>query len=212
MSFDKLLEELDVLAKSYGDDDSDDTKIQAAADAGNTDSDDDGVDDQDEHNEPDGDENGVDNDNDGDGVMGKSFAFTLDDGTEMEAIDGTELVKSLMNRIETNESSIHKALGSAVELISKQGAMIKSLQAEVKALAGGGRGRKAVVSIVEKPAAGDLTKSQSTEPTMTGTEFMAKALAAQAAGRLTGIDVARAESYLNKGMAVPADIMARVTQ
>lgn len=213
MSFDKLLEELDVLAKSYADDDNDDAKIQATADAGNTDSDNDGIDDEDEHKEPDGDENGVDNDNDGDGMMGKSFAFTLEDGTEMEAVDGTELVKSLIDRIENNEGTIQKALGAAVDLITKQGALIKSLQADVKSLAGTGRGRKAVVSVVEKPAVGDLTKSQTAETvSMTATEFMTKAMAAQAAGRLTGIDVARAEAYLNKGIAVPADIMARVTQ
>lgn len=213
MSFDKLLEELDVLAKSYADDDNDDAKIQAAADAGNTDSDNDGINDEDEHKEPDGDENGVDNDNDGDGMMGKSFAFRLEDGTEMEAVDGTELVKSLIDRIENNEGTIQKALVAAVDLITKQGAMIKSLQADFKSLSGAGRGRKAVVSVVEKPAVGDLTKSQSAETvSMTATEFMTKAMAAQAAGRLTGIDVARAEAYLNKGIAVPADIMARVTQ
>ena len=213
----KLLEELETMAKAMpGDDAADDDKIAAAAANANPDADGDGDNDvTGEHIEPDGDEGaGAEGgDGDGDETMGKSFALKLDDGTELEAIDGTELVKSLMARVESNEGVVMKALGTAVELIGKQGDMIKSLQDEVKKLAGEGRGRKTVVSVSEKPVAGaTMAKSQGAADGLSANEFMAKALAAQASGRLTGLDVARAESALNKGLPVPQDVVNRVIQ
>lgn len=212
----KLLEELETMAKAMpGDDVADDDKIAAAAADGNADADGDGA--NDVNGEPvgsdDAGETGDDDSTAGDDTLGKSFSMKLDDGTELEAIDGTELVKSLMARVESNEESVMKALGSAVELIGKQGAMIKSLHDKVSKLAGEGRGRKAVVSITEKPTAGTMAKSQSAaDEGMSANEFMAKALAAQAAGRLTGLDVARAESALNKGLPIPQDVVNRVVQ
>lgn len=215
--YEKLLEELETMAKAMpGDDAADDDKIAAAAANANPDADGDGDNDvTGEHIEPDGDEGaGAEGgDGDGDETMGKSFALKLDDGTELEAIDGTELVKSLMARVESNEGTVMKALGTAVELLGKQGDMIKSLQAEAKKLAGEGRGRKTVVSVSEKPTAGTtMAKSQGADDGMSANEFMAKALSAQAAGRLTGLDVARAESALNKGLPVPQDVVNRVIQ
>jgi hypothetical protein len=216
--YEKLLEELETMAKAMpGDDGADDDKIQAAAAAANPDADGDGENDVtgDDLN-PDGSE-GLGDEGEGDGddeeTMGKSFALKLEDGTELEAIDGTELVKSLMARVESNEGTVMKALGTAVDLLGKQGDMIKSLQDEVKKLAGEGRGRKTVVSVSEKPVAGaTMAKSQGAADGLSANEFMAKALAAQASGRLTGLDVARAESALNKGLPVPQDVVNRVIQ
>lgn len=236
MSFEKLLGELDELQKlaksapadddtnGEGTDDGDDAGIAAAAAAdgeaagGEGAGGDAGMDDDDEaaaHAEPDGDEGAGEGDGDGDEQMGKSFRFTLDDGQEVEAVDGTELVKSLIARFDsfgaesaTKEEAMTKALGVAVDLIKSQGEAISSLQTEVKRLASEGRGRKTVVSVAEKPAAGTMAKS---EPAgISGDEFMAKCLAAQAAGRITGLDVAKAEGFLLKGLAVPADIVKRV--
>ena len=216
--YEKLLEELETMAKAMpGDEGADDDKIQAAAAAANPDADGDGENDVtgDDLN-PEGSE-GLGDEDEGDGddeeTMGKSFALKLEDGTELEAIDGTELVKSLMARVESNEGTVMKALGTAVDLLGKQGNMIKSLQDEVKKLAGEGRGRKTVVSVSEKPVAGaTMAKSQGAADGLSANEFMAKALAAQASGRLTGLDVARAESALNKGLPVPQDVVNRVIQ
>lgn len=214
--YEKLLEELETMAKAMpGDDAADDDKIAAAAAEANPDADGDGKndvtgDDIDAGGEGAGADDGA---GDGDETMGKSFALKLEDGTELEAIDGTELVKSLMARVESNEGTVMKALGTAVDLLGKQGDMIKSLQDEVKKLAGEGRGRKTVVSVSEKPVAGaTMAKSQGAADGLSANEFMAKALAAQASGRLTGLDVARAESALNKGLPVPRDVVNRVIQ
>jgi len=218
--YEKLPEELETMAKAMpGDDGADDDKIQAAAAAANPDADGDGENDVtgDDLNpngsEGLGDEGEGEGDGDDEETMGKSFALKLEDGTELEAIDGTELVKSLMARVESNEGTVMKALGTAVDLLGKQGNMIKSLQDEVKKLAGEGRGRKTVVSVSEKPVAGaTMAKSQGAADGLSANEFMAKALAAQASGRLTGLDVARAESALNKGLPVPQDVVNRVIQ
>lgn len=216
--YEKLLEELETMAKAMpGDEGADDDKIQAAAAAANPDADGDGENDVtgDDLNPEGGEGLGDEGKGDGDDeeTMGKSFALKLEDGTELEAIDGTELVKSLMARVESNEGTVMKALGTAVDLLGKQGDMIKSLQDEVKKLAGEGRGRKTVVSVSEKPVAGaTMAKSQGAADGLSANEFMAKALAAQASGRLTGLDVARAESALNKGLPVPQDVVNRVIQ
>lgn len=213
MSFEKLLEELDAiqtLAKSdpVDADDGDDAGIAEAAAEGE---------DGDEgHAEPDGDE-GIEGEGDGDGDegMAKSFSLKLEDGTEVDAIDGTELVKSLIDRFDAQEDTLAKALGGIVELIKSnaetvrsQAALIKSLQGDVKRLGGEGRGRKTVVSVAEKPVAETLAKS---EPEgMNANEFMAKALSAQQAGKITGLDVSVAETSLNKGLPVPTNIVRRV--
>lgn len=147
--------------------------------------------------------------------MGKSFMYD-DEGNRIEVMDATEMVKSLTLRLEQSESGAEKAIGMAVDLIKSQaadllnqGAMIKSLGDQVAALSNQGRGRVAVVSMAEKPGATPMAKAQ--EPAgLPPQEFMAKALQAQIAGRLSGRDVSVAEGYLQKGLAVPADIVNRV--
>jgi hypothetical protein len=147
--------------------------------------------------------------------MGKSFMYD-DEGNRIEVVDATEMVKSLTLRLEQSESGAEKAIGMAVDLIKSQaadllnqGAMIKSLGDQVAALSNQGRGRVAVVSMAEKPGATPMAKAQ--EPAgLPPQEFMAKALQAQIAGRLSGRDVSVAEGYLQKGLAVPADIVNRV--
>lgn len=214
--FEKLMEELGSLGTQQAelakalpaDDGKDEEKIQAAAGEGGSD---DG-----EAGDGDADDKGGAADGDADDKngkpMAKSFKFTLEDGTEVEAQDGSELVKSLQERIEQNEGVMAKAMEGAIGLIKGQGEMIKSLSEQVKKLSGEGRGRKTVVSVMEKPApvASTLAKS---EPTgMSHEQFFAKALNAQKEGRLSGTEIAVAEACLNRGEAIPQSIVARVVQ
>ena len=143
------------------------------------------------------------------GKMAKSFEVTLADGTKVQAQDGTELVKALQERLETNETVMAKALETAVALIKSQGERIEALSGKLAAIGGEGKGRKAVLTVVEKPAGTPMAKS-TTEEGMKPEEFMAKALDAQKLGRITGIEVATAEAYLNRGQPVPANIIASV--
>lgn len=209
--FDALMAELQQLGSDQeqmakalpADDGKDEAKIQAAAAEGGL-----------GHEEPDGDE-GQPGAGDGDGDEGKplakSFKLTLEDGTEIEAQDGAEMVKALADDLNTTKTTMTKALGDAVGLIKGQADMIKSLSDQVKKLSGEGRGRKAVLSVVEKPASTTETMAKSMQPEgMTPDVFFAKALAAQKAGRISGTDIAVAESHLNRGESIPANIVQRV--
>lgn len=131
----------------------------------------------------------------GEESLTKSFKLKLDDGTEVEAIDGAKALEDLTKRIEQGEGTMHKAMGGVLTLVKSQGALIKSLVEEVKALRGEGRGRRAVLSVVEKTPAGTLAKSSGAEEALGVQEFLAKSEAAWGAGKITGqefntIDVA----------------------
>lgn len=222
MSFKTLLDELSKLSKSFGaaDDadksnEEDDAKIKAAAD-GDVDGDGklDGVDPDTTGTDDDVDAD-ADNDEDEDEMLGKSFDVTLANGEKREAIDGTKMVLSMMKRLDGTEADMSKALTLAVGTMQKmqkaltaQGALIKSLQGDLERIGGQGRGRKAVLSIMEKASAKD---GDDDKAGVAPGEFMAKALAAQKAGRLTGSDVALAESRLNRGLPVPDRIVTAVT-
>lgn len=121
--------------------------------------------------------------------FGKSFEFTDDNGEKHQAVDATILVKSLMERAERTDDTLAKALTAMNGVVAKQGELIKSLTDQVKALSSQGRGRKAVVSIVEKPDAGTLAKSQASEEGMSTEQFFAKANAAFDAEKISGKDL-----------------------
>lgn len=215
MSFDKLLSEIQALGSEQetmskalpAGDGEDDANIQAAAeDGGDMDGDGDGA----------GDGEGGDESDD---TLGKSLGMvTLADGTQAEAVDGTEMVKSLLSQIDemksgsaVRETQMAKALEGVVSLAKSQATMLKSLQAQVAKLSGEGRGRKAVLTVTEKTPSG--TPMSKSEPAgLSSQEFMSKALTAQAAGKIRGVEIATIEGYLNRGMPVPEHLVARVTQ
>jgi len=209
--FDKLLGELNTLTAEQADmtkalpadDGKDDAKIQAAAeDGGGEEGAQDGADEDegDENNEP----------------MGKSLGeVTLPDGTKAEAVDGTELVKSLIEQIgeiktgaEATETKMAKALEGAVGLIKSQGEMIKSLTESVKKLSNEGRGRKTVLTVTEKPAAETMAKSDSQG--MTAEEFMVKSNAAFDARQISGKELTVIDVSLRTGVAIEPALIQKV--
>jgi hypothetical protein len=210
MSFNALVADLEALQKSQTlGDAGDDQRIAEAAGEGEDAAGAEGA-------EGAGDGGDADAGEDGE-LMGKSFAMTLEDGTVIEAVDGTALVKSLIEKHDAlvaqasaQEEELTKALTTMVDTIKGQGALIKSLQETVARLSGEGRGRRAVVSVAEKPGATPMAKSQSADG-IPAAEFMAKCESLMMAGKLTGREVAIAESRLNNGMSVPAEIVAKVT-
>lgn len=203
--FDELLAQLKAaeteqttLAKALpAEDGEDDQAIQAAAAEGETDAD--------EENPEDAD----DGDDSDDAPMAKSVTATVD-GEEVEAIDATDFLKSLDARVGAQEEVLAKALASTLTTIKAQGDMIKSLTAEVKKLAGQGKGRKTVLTVMEKPAAGE-TMAKSQQDGMTPADFMAKCNAAFNAGKITGkelttIDVAMRSNQLG---VIGQDLLAK---
>lgn len=191
-AFDALLGELDVMAKAMPEiapELSDEDKLKAQAEA--------------EAKAKEGDA----------GPMAKSLQVTLADGTVVDAEDGTELVKSLMEQVSGLEGVMAKALGAAVGLIKKQGeqlvatdTLVKSLQAKVTELSGEGRGRKTMVTVMDKP--GQLAKSET--PGMTAPEFMAKSHAAFNAGKINGTELTIIDVSLRQGALPDAGLISKV--
>lgn len=145
--------------------------------------------------------------------MGKSFSFTLENGEVIEAVDGTELVKSLITRIDSTETDTKAAIDGLFGLVKSQAELIKSMHADMHKLASSGKGRKAVLSIAEKnvaPATEQMNKSLQPEG-MTHKEFFSKALTLQGQGKLHGDVIRRAESLMNRGLPIPSDMVALVT-
>ncbi len=201
--FAKLLAELNAaaedtstLAKSLpADGGEDDEAIQAAAADGD-------ADENPEDNEEEAEEEAEDK------PMAKSLTI---DGEDIEVIDGEQILKSLNDmggRMTATEQVLAKALGSMTTAMNQQNDMIKSLSEKVEKLSGQGRGRKTVLAIHEKQDPSTLAKSQ--PQGMPVGDVMAKSLAAQAAGKLTGLEVARVEQHVNLGLAVPSDILAKL--
>ena len=149
MSFDKLLEDLDALQTLQKSEaaTADDKKIAAAADEA-LEGEPPGV-------PPDDDDEEMVAEDDTDAMraqagesMGKSFRVQLESGEEIDAVDGTALVKSLMERVDQQETTaqdqaqtLAKALGVAVDLLTEQGKSIALLKSEVARLGSEGRGR-----------------------------------------------------------------------
>jgi hypothetical protein len=137
--------------------------------------------------------------------MAKSMNAIVD-GEEVEAIDATEILKSLHDRVDSNASVLAKALDTTMRALNSQNALIKSLSDKVEKLSGQGRGRKTVVTVHERQGS-TMTKSE--PDAVAPGQILAKALSAQAAGRLTASDVSKVETALNIGASVPADIVAK---
>lgn len=237
MSFEQLLEKLNdvaTLAKALPSESDDNKKIQAAA------GEDEGDGPDGEDYDDDGDE-GADDDQDaadgkkkkkpfppedeGDAPMTKSFSLTLEDGTELEAFDGTELVKSLTTRVElaeatlaSNEENILKSLNSAVEIISAQsvqlkdqGAMIKSLTDKVSAMARTGRGRVSTLTVNEKPQL-ESSLAKSGPASIPREELVLKALSAMKEGRISGFEASGIDTALNMGATISPELISRIYQ
>lgn len=217
--FQALLEELDTMSKAMACADNDgggDKKISAAASDGASGGSSDGGDGKGGAKQDADDEKGKD---DGE-AFGKSFAVTLADGTEMQVVDGTEMMKALMERNQTLEASVTALTGQNQELgdaftkslgfvkalqeqIVSQGGLLKSLRLDLDALRNQGAGRKAVVSVLDKPAPTTMAKAEGIQPR----DLLNKALTAQRDGRMTASDVARIEAHLNRGEAPPASLI-----
>lgn len=201
-AFEELLASLERLQKALpGDDQQDDEKISDMADG---DADGDGTPDGEEYQESDGDEDedaGDENDEDESESFGKSFAVTLSDGSQVEAYDGTAMIKSL--QVELGHA--HAALAQSIDLTKSLFAEINGLKKSVAALQGQGKGRKAVLSIHDKPTLGKAENS-----TVRPQDLLAKALTAQRDGKITSVEVAQIDTYLGRNANPPSALLAKI--
>lgn len=148
-----------------------------------------------------------------DPTLGKSFGVTLADGSQVEAYDGTELVKSLLADMDVRKEetgALHKALEVTLgvlsgmrETVANQAVLIKSLQADVAKLGATGTGRRSVVTVLDKPTGATAAAKPAG---IAYPDVMSKALALQSEGKMTGLDVSRLVSHANHGLGIPEDL------
>ena len=204
----ELSAEQEALAKALPAEDGDgDEKIAAAAAEGGSQGAGEGEGEEGEKPEGEGDEP----------AMAKSFKVTLADGSEAEAVDATELVKSLQEQVGAlsgrvdQHDGLAKALGQTLELVKGQAGLIKSMQAQIAKLGGEGRGRKTLVTVHEKPAgepATTMAKSNPDQPT--AEQFMVKANAAFDAHKLTGLELTSIDVSLREGRSLNPELIKKV--
>lgn len=141
-------------------------------------------------------------------VLGKSFEVVGPNGEREQAIDATDFLKSLEARQSSSEETLAKALGSFTAVVKQQNEMIKSLSDKVTALSSQGRGRKTMLSVVEKPDAG-ATMAKSEEG-VTPEQFFAKANAMFDAEKLSGKELNVISVCLRSNQPVPQDLISKV--
>lgn len=198
-NFASLLSDLDALAKSLPTLDD----VQAIHGAADND------DDPDNDGDADGDKDG-----DGDGKpMAKSMRVMGVDGVEIEAFDGGELIKSLIDQQTKQGDQMTKAMTGIVGHLGRQDALMKSLIEQVAALSGQGRGRKSALTVHDRGAGAETTPlAKGGQQELTCADVLAKASSMFAVGKggFTAMDISRIEARLNRGEAAPADLVARV--
>lgn len=200
--FDELLAQLnaeqeaqETMAKALPQQDSqDDQKIQAAAGEGEG-------------------EESIEGEGEGEESMTKSL--TLENGEE--AFDATELLKSMQADLAEHGEVLAKGMPQLLSLmqgqnkmIQQQGELIKSLQTRVGELAGQGRGRKTVVTMIEKQQVGEDPLAKSQQEGMTQQEFMLKANNAFDKGIITGTQLTTIDVCLRQREAIDPALISKV--
>lgn len=157
----------------------------------------------------------------------KSIKVKLEDGTEVDAEDGTELVKALIARQGDTEATLQKAVTIMMDVVGKQNTMIKSLGEQLTALRGEGRGRKATIIIHDKGGSaagasagagaggqgqGDGSMAKGDEGAITADEFMLKAQTAYEQKLITGVNLTTIDVCLRGGQPIPAELISKVAK
>lgn len=130
-----------------------------------------------------------------------------------DMVDATELLKSMLARQDDTDGVLAKALGSFTQVVSKQNALIKSLQSEVRALASQGRGRKTMLNVAEKPGVSDvMAKSQAADNagSITPADLLAKSNAAYAAGAISGAQLNTVDVCLRNNWPIDAGLLTKI--
>lgn len=209
--FEKLAAELEVLAKAQPAKEED--KVLAAAKEAGVDTDQvgetsEGKDDADMDGDMD------DEDDKDDEVLGKSFQATGSDGRSVKAYDATDLIKSMNKRILGVESiqnsdtdNLSKSLNLMADMLKSQSDQIETLQKAMVNMSKQGVGRRAVLTVNERP---EPAMMKSAQPGMNPKDFMLKANAAFDAGRISGKELVVCDVSLRQGEALDSGLINKI--
>lgn len=157
-------------------------------------------------------------------TFGKAFRVKLEDGTETEAFDGTQMLKALHAEheglrtvVESHEEDILKAFDLAIGTIrdlqtkvTEQDVLIKAMKTKVDTFGAAGVGRRTMLTIAEKlaPSAGITGGSEPARAAgPTASDVMAKAKFMAREGKLDPGQLPRLEAHQLRGMLGPDDLM-----
>jgi len=143
-------------------------------------------------------------------TLGKSFEVVAEDGTKHEAVDATELVKSLMSRQEATEGNLMKAMEAMVGTVQKQGELIKSLTEKVAELSTQGRGRKSQLVVLDKPDTTLAKSGAGDKQGMSIDEFFVKANTAFDQGKITGKELTVIDVCKRSNQAIDPALVQKV--
>jgi hypothetical protein len=157
-------------------------------------------------------------------TLAKSFSLTLDDGSTLEAVDGTEMLKSFAAQLsdekkgrEADNDEFMKAMGATLGVVGQLTATLKEQGealanankqlAELKqkgdtfakslaAVSNEGRGRRSVDVTVHGKATDAVQTAEKPRPA----EILAKAMTALSAKVINGAEASKIESALNAGV------------
>lgn len=149
------------------------------------------------------------------GSVAKSVRDLVDDEAA-EVIDGANALGQIANAIDGLVGRFDKSLRRFEARIAQveQGqaligqAVAKSLQSvqgEVEQIARQPRGRKAVTKAVDRKFAGSDAPTQPNRA-----EVMTKSLAALQAGRISAVESASVDSFMNRGLPLPPALLAKI--
>jgi hypothetical protein len=160
---------------------------------------------------------------DGEEALGKALtAKDPETGEETDAIDATELLKSMVAEMGSIKDGTAKVMTAIVGQLKTQGDLLKTLHADMRQLGAGGRGRRSVLTVHEKVAP-DLAKALGAEAGAEGggqaepegmkpQEFLTKALAAANDGAITYHDANYCETVIGRGGQPPPEIVTAVAE
>lgn len=137
-------------------------------------------------------------------------SLTLD-GEEVQVVDAEALVKSMQDlttKVSKHEENLTKALETTLATVKQQSELIKSLTARVNKLASKGTGRKAVLSVHERPAV--AAAHQADEQGFTAGDLLAKSHAAFDAGKINGLELTTIDVSLRENKNIDHGLLAKV--
>jgi hypothetical protein len=166
----------------------------------------------DEDNEDEDEDKNPEDDDMGGEEFGKSVSFTDAAGVKHDAVDATDMLKSLMERQVATDGTLAKALTSFTSVFSKQNELIKSLQDNIASLSTQGRGRKTLLNVMEKPGVtDDLAKSAAADSgAIKPSDLLAKSEAAWKSGKLSGVEHATVDVCLRNRTPIDSSILQKI--
>lgn len=148
---------------------------------------------------------------------------SVDEG-EVQEIDGEEViagfqralgkvaksVAAIASRMDVMQAENVSLTAMLAKAVMSEGALLKAVAGELSQIGQASRPRKSLLTVFEKSASGGVPAAASDKEAFDGAAFLAKAVAAAGAGRISPVQVGEVRQLLSANMPVPADLASRI--